>query len=253
MDELKNLIDVWPIMEYRIPPGFAQEGDEGDAITEADGILDGEDDADPVAGMTLGISYRDAQGNESRRTIECHRAIESPDGMLIVAHCHLRDAVLAFPVSGITAITDYRTGETSKDPAMFFKALGISEDASASPTADLIVRTKPAVRILVHCANADGEFSPSERDVILTYIGESARQDPPIPDYSLNHIVNWLNALRPTEAQLRRDVEQIAGNRRQVERLTRAMSHLIIADGELSDEEVTEMRNLLDGIRKAAG
>ena len=89
--------------------------------------------------------------------------------------------------------------------------------------------------------------------MILTYIGESARQDPPIPDYSLNHIVNWLNALRPTEAQLRRDVEQIAGNRRQVERLTRAMSHLIIADGELSDEEVTEMRNLLDGIRKAAG
>ena len=53
-----------------------------------------------------------------------------------------KDSASAKPSVNEAAITDYRTGETSKDPAMFFKALGISEDASASPTADLIVRTK---------------------------------------------------------------------------------------------------------------
>ncbi|MFN0262864.1 hypothetical protein ACKTEK_03200 [Tepidamorphus sp. 3E244] len=253
MKELNDLLDAWPIIDFRPPPGFEPQASGSETLTPvapapaAAKKSASSDDHDALSGMTFGISYRDHAGEQSRRTITCERAMDSPDGTVILAHCHLREAILAFPLEGIEAITDYRTGETLGDPAGLLAAFGAG--TSETPLGQLIERTRASVRMLVHCANADGEFADAERDVILDFIADAAARAPVIQGVSRDHLSRWINALNPTAEQLARDVAHVSGNAEEIARLTKAMSHLIVADGDLADSEVLEMRKLLDAVK----
>jgi hypothetical protein len=76
-----------------------------------------------VPDRDLLLTYRDETNEDTVRRVRIHRVRRVPDGLVVEAHCRLRDAPRRFRVDRVTALADLGTGRVCPDPLAFLVGL----------------------------------------------------------------------------------------------------------------------------------
>jgi hypothetical protein len=116
------------------------------------------------ADARLRLSYTDANGSFSERTVEVSQFGEFESGILLIGHCRLRNATRTFRVDRIQACVDEETGEIVEDVAQYLR--GRYEASPDSSLRRLLESDYDTLRILLYVGKADGRLMAAERIVI---------------------------------------------------------------------------------------
>lgn len=147
-----------------------------------------------VAGLRVGMVYRDTVGRESRRIVHLKRLIRTHSGYYFTAFCELRQEPRMFAVDQVKALIDYRTGDVHEQPDAFFAQLkGRAEwqenlyREEPTETDQVITGCADGLTVLLYFADADGRMHPKELRIVKDYIawrvkiaGLSAKYSKPI-------------------------------------------------------------------------
>lgn len=113
---------------------------------------------------TLHISYEDADGMQTERTVDVRQFGANGSGGLIRGRCRLRNANRTFRTDRITSCVDGETGEVVKDAGAYLRAK--HEGSPEHKRETLLVDEYDTLRILLYVGKADGQLRAAEKAVI---------------------------------------------------------------------------------------
>ncbi|MGR3315889.1 tellurite resistance TerB family protein [Roseovarius indicus] len=242
-------------------------------------------ESDFLDGIIFGMTYKDANGHVSRRTISAMDFVEERDCVYLRGVCHLRNAYRSFRADRIVEIIT-ADGEVL-EPIAFWKQIGISQvlisriltpptTKSAKPKAPrrpVVTETTPdspgmvqrrlvrhQVRLLAALSRSDGNMRPEEIDEILEFICiECDDAGIGFEETDLAALRAYVGRLRPTSDKVEESLAKLflpdspeLLKQGQVRNLRNAMRGVIDADGVLHEGEVL-FAQAFDSWMKEAG
>ncbi len=238
------------------------EIDLGDLLANDDYDMVPEEPADPdfkLAGMRVGIVYKDRGGARTRRIIRLKRLDASDDFSFVHAWCELRSEDRTFDVQAIETLYDPATGEILPGPEQFFgpyidAQIEIDELAHDKQRYRLAWPLIEAIRfelqVLVLIARADGRFVKAEQEMLLRY--SSARGTDlglSVDDEALVVLRGWLKVQDPSEPEARIALRALKDTPGALDNIWEVSELVAEADGKLRPEE----RASIAVVRKAIG
>lgn len=243
------------------PPGF-ETGDR--TFPESpDLVLSAPPEPEPLLeGLTVGITYRDSEGEESERLVNSISLVDTPDGRVLWAYCHLQRDFCAFYLDRITQVRDYRTGAHTDDAERFFAPYvtpahaGRTHDAddTSRATREVLGLIGDELRILAFVAMSDRYFDEREEQLISDFIRERARQlgEDIAESYDHAWVLNWLHAQNPTFDGLERAVDRLSQiGEWELRALWDLSKDLVHADDRVDKDELRAMDELYTAIDHA--
>lgn len=208
--------------------------------------------ADPdfaLAGMRVGIAYKDERGSRSKRVIRVRRLDAGEYASYLHAFCELRREERTFRLDRIDILYDPSTGEILGKPDHFFgpyieKSL-LEEERTTEKSrfrrawvAIEALRDELAVLILV--ARADGRFVKAEQNMMLKYASERANELAiELNDEAQVVLLNWIKTQDPSEPEARIAIRNLAGRHDALESIWEVSELIAEADGKVREQEVT--------------
>lgn len=243
------------------PPGF-DVGAQPHADS-ADMLLSGVPEPEPLLeGLIIGISYEDGGGHMSERLVNCIRLVDTPDGRVLWAYCHLRKDFRAFLFARIRQIRDYRTGALTQDPAQFFAPFmsrtapdeAQEGDLASQTTRDVLGLIGDELRILAFVAKADRYFDEREEALISDFVRQRVQQLDRVvaENYDHGRVLNWMHAQQPTFEALERSVDRLSlRGEWELRALWDLSKDLVHADERVEADELRAMDDLYTAIDHA--
>ena len=242
------------------PPGF----DTGahPAVDSDEMLLDTPPEPEPLLeGLTVGITYEDLEGNESERLVNCISLVNTPEGRVLWAYCHLRRDYRAFDLDRILQVRDYRTGAHTDDAERFFAPYVSTADPeealetySSRATREVLGLIGDELRILAFVAMADRHFDVREEELISEFIRERAQQlgEEVAESYDHGRVLDWLRAQKPSFDGLERAVDRLSQiGEWELRALWDLSNDIVHADEQVAEEEVRAMDELYSAIDHA--
>jgi hypothetical protein len=219
------------------------------AEIDDDGMLP-EESYDPdfvLAGMRVGLAYKDQFGQRTTRIVRLKRMDPSEYATFIHAFCELRGEDRTFQTDRILALYDPVSGETLGEPDLFFgpyidRALAEQErglEKSRFYAAwDVIEALRDELSILVLIARADDRFVEREQAMILHYATTRAQElGLGFNDEESAVLLNWIKTQDPSESQARAAIRNLAQHDGRLARIWDVSELIAEADGDVSDIE----------------
>ena len=202
-----------------------------------------EDDALPLEPVFTVMDYTDASGTLSRRRVTFLSLLPGPNGPMLRAQCHERRALRTFRFDRIGAIID-DDGVAVDAVAVFRDVMEIdvqNADAPLAPRKNESVWEllgQPAVTLLVGLAACDGRVADRELAAILCYLEDLAAIRG-IAVQDVDKLEPLLRRIRPNRREVLEDLDAFVkhpgvGS----SAFFRAAKAVILADGEITEEEV---------------
>ncbi len=254
-----------PLMEkFSAPPpmpaGFEMDGP---AFDESEFFIQEHEkrlEESNIRGLRLGLVYRDAKGRVSKRIVQGRKIVITPKNAYLQAHCEMRDSLRSFVIGRIEEVIDCQTGEVFEDVREFMSPFlsgaeyrdGIGgRKARRDNSRKILEDCWDGLSVLLYLANCDGEFHPSEKQVIARYIDWVAGADDARGGYDIEAIIRLaMHAITPDlEDALDSLVDLMDCDRDHAMKVTAMARELVDADGRLAEEEVAalvEIRQMID-------
>lgn len=207
-----------------------------------------------LAGMRVGIAYKDERGLRSKRVIRLKRLDAGEYASYLHAFCELRKDERTFRLDRIEVLYDPSTGEILGNPEHFFgpyieRSL-LEEERTTERSrfrrawsAIEILRDELAVLILV--ARADGRFVKAEQNMLLKYASERAKElAVELNDEAQVVLLNWIKTQDPSEPEARIAVRNLARKPDALESIWEVSELIAEADGKVREQEVTAFREV---------
>ncbi len=246
--------------DHELPGGVTQHGRVDDS---ADMLAASEADPEPLLdGLSVGITYEDADGNISERLVNCIKIVENESERYLWGYCHLRTDFRAFQLDRIREIRDYRTGAHTDDAERFFapfRTLAEQDQAAKTEFASRATRevlglVGDELRILMFVAMADRHFDAREQELISEFIQTRARQlgDEIFQAYDHARVLEWMRGQVPSFSVLERAVQRLSARGEwELRALWDLSKDIVHADDHVDDKEVTAMEELYNAIDAA--
>lgn len=205
---------------------------------------------DHAAAWSAFISYTDAKGETSARTITIRRIYSEFDQpTTIMAYCHLREDIRSFSIANISEMVCVDTGEVL-DPLENCLAL---HRCGALKIEDRVLTR--LMRLMTFMARCDGNFHALERETLDDVLGRYFRffgGD----DAAYACAIAEAPRLAPTSAEFMKDLRWLtrAPRRAQLARFTLdCTAEMIAADGRQTEEEIAWGLEVSDALKRMAG
>lgn len=153
----------------------------------------------------LRIAYVDGHGQGTERTVDVREFGPYRGDVLLIGHCHLRNATRTFLASRIRQCVDEETGELVADVPAYLRA-----KYEASPEASLErlrADELDVLRVLLYVGKADGQFRAAERAIVRETCAGLVN-DSRVTDEMLDRVLGELQV--PTLAAFRLAVGRLA-------------------------------------------
>lgn len=201
-------------------------GEDGAALLQASGPSE----APP---LIYHLTYRDPDGEESRRVVTLQRLDPDRSGLKLICWCHAAGALRCFNLAGIVEVFDVVTGEVHDDALAFFSNHPLLIEPK-DPVDYALRICRHEVNVLVTVGAADGRFDPDEQDRVILHVFDR------MPDLAMDEEV-----LRDRLCRLAPDVGAFEAAMWQMSRfrrgdpvaLLRSLRKLVDADGRITPEE----------------
>ena len=261
LDELRTRFGRKEEFEPVEPSGFAPRADA--QVDSADMMLADPPEPEPLLeGLTIGVTYEDAEGNISERLVNSVRLMDTPDGQFLWAYCHLRKDFRAFRLGRIRQVRDYKTGAHTEDVEAFFRPYRsqaqqddtLHTDYGSRATREVLGLIGDELRILAFVAMADRHFDAREEALISEFIRRRAGQLGPevAENYDHGHVLDWMRAQKPTFAGLERAVERLSLlGEWELRALWDLSNDIVQADERVEADEIRAMDDLYNSIDRA--
>lgn len=221
-----------------------EESDDSEMVAVDDSEFGGNEN---IRGVLLAIHYRDAQGQETNRRIECHKFRVHANSVTLAAYCYERDAERTFRVDRIAQIIDLNTGEVFEDAMVYLTRFancaalpdGLLAGKRASPgQRRAMTKSRDGIRILVFLARCDGEYHSKERAAIADYIRARCGE----LEYDIDALLDYADHQYPDEELYFSTLDEIEVEAEldgddHLRLLLSAVVAVIEADGKITDEE----------------
>lgn len=184
------------------------------------------------AGLTFGIDYEDAKGDESRRRI----TIKSKNKTHINAYCHERRAPRMFKIENISAIYDLATGEIIEDVGEYLHRVDVIDNGkSARPPehAKAMGKIRDGARILMWFARCDGVVHPKEFAAVMEFCEEHTCGH----DCDREAMKLWVSQLYPDWSTVQKAIRTISKGETRLKLLQKYLGRVLNADEEFDDAE----------------
>lgn len=248
-----GLLSILFARRDKAPPTIEFAVDASDDTAEMIAVEPAEPDF-ALAGMRVGIAYKDERGSRSKRVIRLRRLDAGDYASYLHAFCELRKDERTFRLDRIDILYDPSTGEILGNPDQFFgpyieRSL-LEEERTIEKsrfrrawTAIEALRDELAVLILV--ARADGRFVKAEQNMMLKYASERARElDVELNDEGLVVLLNWIKTQDPSEPEARIAVRNLARRPDALESIWEVSELIAEADGKVREQEVNAFREV---------
>jgi hypothetical protein len=261
LDDLKSRFRA----SGRAEPGVstAHVAQSGATADTSDMMLAGQPEPEPLLdGLSIGITYEDLDGNLSERLVNCIKLMDTPEGRVLWAYCHLRTDFRAFALDRIRQIRDYRTGAQTPDPEAFFAPFlaragyeqKMQTESETRATREVLGLVGDELRILMFVALADRHFDRSEEELISEFIRRRARQlgTQVFETYDHERVLDWMRGQVPTFDVLERAVHRLLGRGEwELRALWDLSKDIVHADEHVDPAEVQAMDDLYNAIDSA--
>lgn len=209
--------------------------------------------------LSVGISYVDAAGQASERTIRCHALRLDGGQVYLDAWCLLRKGERSFRLDRIREVTDYTTGEIIDDVARFFS--GYIPTGWPDPWARASARRPPVdtastklfqdgVKVLMYLAMEDGSLHEAEHRLILNYAMGRLREAG-IADFDLEaRSSQWIRNHVPTRRSAVIALGKLMADPEHSRDIAHKIVDVILADGHASDEEMAAAWALVEAMER---
>jgi tellurite resistance protein len=234
-----------------------------ESVEDEDG-LEYEEPDDPdfrMAGMRLGIVYRDDAGKITKRVIRLKRLDGDHYEGYLTAYCELRKDVRSFLTSRIQALYDPMNGEVFPSAEDFFGPYFDEREAERTLRYErskfrnvwhIIEAMRDELQVLILVARVDGRFVKSEQEALLRYVRVRASDlGIPLGDKDLVVLRDWIRLQDPAEPDARIAIENLKNRPDGLQSLWEVSELIAEADGKYGPEEraaVLEIRSLIESI-----
>ena len=196
-----------------------------------------------LIGLFVGIEYRDADGDVSRRRV----SVSSVAGEHLNCWCHEAGAPRCFRVDRITFFIDL--DGIAYEPAEFFRLLcadttGVNvEWGKRVAIGDCLRRPwRREIAVLAALSHSDGFMHPTEVEAIIQFVGKEAElEGVPYTDADLEALSQTVRRVKVTESAAIEHMETIARDcirhPRRAAKLLRSILRVAGADGHLHPAE----------------
>lgn len=197
--------------------------------------MDVDADVNPFgAPLVYGLTYEDAKGDLSERTVTLKWIEDKGDYLILHCACHLRHQPRQFRTDRVVEIFDITSGEIFDDPFSFFATHPIFTHPT-DPEDVAIKMCRHELTILTMVGAADGLFDPEEQDHVLIHVFDRC------VDLSLSEdrLRKRLALFAPDEHSFWAALNTMGQFKQGDSRLLlRTLRRLVDADGRHSPEEV---------------
>ena len=179
------------------------------------------------------LTYRDADGEVSRRIVTLQRLDPDRFGLKLICWCHAANALRCFGLGGIVEVFDVVTGEVHDDALAFFSNHPLLTEPK-DPVDYALRVCRHEVNVLVTVGAADGRFDPDEQDRVILHVFDR------MPDLAMDEerLRQRLCGLAPDVGAFDAAMVQMSRFRRgDPVALLRSLRKLVDADGKISPEE----------------
>jgi tellurite resistance protein len=248
--------DVSPVTKHSI----------SDIGFDPDAMLTEEPD-DPdfrMAGLRLGIVYRDAQGNTTQRVIRLKRLAGSHFEGYLTAHCELRNEIRTFITSRIQTLYDPATGEVVPSAEDFFGPYFDEKEAEQQRQFErskyrlawnVIEALRDELQVLILVARCDGRFVRAEKEALLKFASVRAHElGLAVDDKALIVLRDWIQFQDPSEPEMRVAIKTLASRLGSLQALWEVSELIAEADGKYKPEEratVSEIRTVINQVAQS--
>lgn len=112
----------------------------------------------------LRLNYTDGNSRPSERTVDVRQFGNFGDGVMLIGHCHLRNATRTFLTSRIQRCVDEETGELVADVGAYLRA---KYEASPEHSLDRLYADEyDLLRVLLYVGRADGQLRAAEKAIV---------------------------------------------------------------------------------------
>lgn len=204
-----------------------------------------------IDGVSIGILYRDASGTPSTRTIRCRQALRDGDLIYIHAWCLHRQDWRTFRVDRIVEVYDYTTGELLGRAAPFFSQLLGVDLADPQTAAMLPIHFRDGGRVLLYIAMEDGELHPAEMKVVVDFAVRRLRKISGKSQQPDRLARLWMGNQVPTRRSALAALRTVAKDDEYAADVADTMIEVMLADGEVKDEEMEAAWAIVRGLERA--
>lgn len=243
------------------PPGFEPRAD---ASRDSDDMLLAHDlEPEPLLdGLRVGITYEDIEGNISERLVDAIRLVETPEGLILWAYCHLRNDFRAFRFDRIKQVRDYRSGAQTGDVTRYFAPYlanveredAFHSDFESRTTREVLGLIGDELRVLAFVALADRRFDVREEKMISEFIRQRVRElgAEVVENYDHDRVLDWMRSQKPSFSGLERAVERLSVRGEWELRAIWDLSKDIVeVDDDVDPDELRAMDDLYNAIDRA--
>ena len=219
-----------------------------------------DDEADSkLAGMRLGLIYRDADNKITRRIVRLKRLRGGHYEGYLTAYCELRREERTFLISRIQTLYDPSTGELLSPAVDFFGSFFDEREAEMELRAErskfrlawpIIEALRNETQVLVLVARSDNRFVKAEQNAILKYVvlragdlGLSVGDDAQIV------LRDWIRLQDPSEAEARIAIKALARSPDGLDAVWEVVQLVAESDGKVTPQEmasISEIRKTIE-------
>lgn len=224
------------------PPGRSSRGPASDAeVAESP-----PGSAIDLMGLTVHLTYVDAKGETSERTVQCRKAWVAAGSAYVGGVCALRGAYRSFRIDRIIEIADFTSGELIA-PEVFFEHIGLYETEPA--TLAFMKEVRLGLIVLMAIARSDGRLYSEEIEVALRWADHLADiRGIDMDDATLRRVDLLARNCRPDVETARMAFVAVGASGEESRLLARYVRQMIDADGIVASEEI-EMIEALTAAR----
>jgi len=207
-----------------------------------------------LAGMRVGIAYKDERGSRSKRVIRLRRLDAGEYVSYLHAFCELRKDERTFRLDRIDVLYNPSTGEILGNPDQFFGPYierSLLEDERTTEKSRFrrawaaIEALRDELAVLILVARADGRFVRAEQNIMLKYASERAKEMAiELNDEAQVVLLNWIKTQDPSEPEARIAIRNLAGRDDALESIWEVSELIAEADGKVREQEVTAFREV---------
>ena len=200
-----------------------------------------------LAGMRVGIIYKDAQGRKTQRVIRLKKLQGDHYEAYITAFCELRKEDRTFITTRILGVYDPATGEVLGEAVDFFapyideklKTENLRYEQGRFRSAwEIIEALRNELQVLILIARADGRFVKAEQNALLRYATERGIEiGISVNDHALTVLRDWIKVQDPSEPEARLAIAALKDQPETFEILWQVSDLIAEADGKVREEE----------------
>lgn len=195
------------------------------------------DDFMRLDGVTIGLIYVDAKGDNSTRLVSLKQLWRGDTGSYVTGYCYLRSAMRQFRIDRIQSVVEPETGEILCSGDEYFDQLS---SASQNPLRLRVWdEVKDGLRILSAFATVDDRLYKNEVLTILHYAkARAAKHGYEFDSVELKTIERIIKSLRPTADCAKEALFRIRKSKDHAIDILNSIKATCLADGKLNNEEI---------------